>query len=505
MTALVITLFAVALLAYVALPLLFPKQADPLPSLRDPELQDLEEERDALFRAIRELNERTDLDTERGSQLRARYEAKAARVLQAVDARQTALEGHSPGAVSTGRRRPPYATLTLLGIALVSAVVLGGFVLPRIGENATVTTFFEGDLEAARALRDLQRAADRLPTAATLGALADAYWQLGDAEQAEAIYLRLLAEVAPVPAVAYQRLGLLQLQGDLSEAARYLTLTRDAEPGDLDTLFTLGEVHFALGELEAAGEAWQAYLDQPAGHDEPLVIARLDLLDAVAPLTAAVAEEPSEDNLLALADAFWQREEHERAVELYFRVLTTLNPRSVRSLSRAGELLFLTGRSDAAVSLLDQARLVAAEDGALLEAGSLLFLGNALFSLDRFGHAVAVWEEYLMVAEEPGRVPDLIASARARLEQADDGAGDPSVAGRELFVARCASCHGAAGQGGSGPVLAGNRRAADADNVSSAIRFGRGAMPGFAGTLNDDEIALVTGYLVTELAPAEAP
>ena len=30
-------------------------------------------------------------------------------------------------------------------------------------------------------------------------------------------------------------------------------------------------------------------------------------------------------------------------------------------------------------------------------------------------------------------------------------------------------------------------------------------MPGFAGTLNDDEIALVTGYLVTELAPAEAP
>ena len=218
-----------------------------------------------------------------------------------------------------------------------------------------------------------------------------------------------------------------------------------------------------------------------------------------------MAEEPSEDNLLALADTFWQREERERAVELYFRVLTTLNPRSVRSLSRAGELLFLTGRSDAAVSLLDQARLVAAEDGALLEAGSLLFLGNALFSLDRFGDAIAVWEEYLTVAEEPGRVPDLIASARARLEQADDGASDPSVAGRELFVARCASCHGAAGQGGSGPVLAGNRRAADADNVSSAIRFGRGAMLGFAGTLNDDEIALVTGYLVTELAPAEAP
>ena len=78
-------------------------------------------------------------------------------------------------------------------------------------------------------------------------------------------------------------------------------------------------------------------------------------------------------------------------MELYFRVLTTLNPRSVRSLSRTGELLFLTGRSDAAVSLLDQARLVAAEDGALLEAGSLLFLGNALFlarSFRRCGRGV---------------------------------------------------------------------------------------------------------------------
>lgn len=496
MTAALIALFALVLLGYVALPLLFPKQADRLPNLRDPLLQGLEEERDALFRAIRELEERSDLPAERRAQLRARYEAKAAGVLRDLEERKAELEGVAAPPRRGAERRPPYALLGLLGLALVSAVALGGFVLPRIGNNGTLTTFFESELDAARALRDLERAAERDPSVDTLSALADAYWSLQDSEQAEAVYLRLVAEMSPVPALAYQRLGLLNLQRDLDVAADYLATARELEPDDLDTLFALGEVEFSRGDLDAARDAWTAFLLLPDGADEEVVVSRLALLEAVAPLSEAVTADPSEENLLALADAFWQNEALERSVDVYFRVLTTLNPRSVLALSRTGELLFLRGRSDDAIGLFELAREAAATSGEALEPQALLLLGNAYFAQERFDDAIGAWEVYLAVAAEPGRVPDLIASARAR--QAGEGA---TLGGRELFVARCATCHGADGQGGIGPALVGNVRATDVGNVGDAVRFGRDVMPGFSGILGGDEIERVVSYVTEELAP----
>ena len=89
----IIILLALVLLSYSVVPLLFPKQADRLPSDKDPLLQDLEEERDALFRAIRELEARGDLAASRREQLQTRYEAKAAKVLKSLDDRQQELRG----------------------------------------------------------------------------------------------------------------------------------------------------------------------------------------------------------------------------------------------------------------------------------------------------------------------------------------------------------------------------------------------------------------------------
>ena len=54
MTEILLVLFTVILTAYVALPMIFSNQSDPLPDLHDPVLQDLDEERDALFHAILE-------------------------------------------------------------------------------------------------------------------------------------------------------------------------------------------------------------------------------------------------------------------------------------------------------------------------------------------------------------------------------------------------------------------------------------------------------------------
>ena len=58
---LLIILLSLFLLALVAAPLFVSRLNEPLPDLRDPVMVDLEEERDALLRAIHELDNRADL------------------------------------------------------------------------------------------------------------------------------------------------------------------------------------------------------------------------------------------------------------------------------------------------------------------------------------------------------------------------------------------------------------------------------------------------------------
>src|SRR5690606_22981596 len=96
-TALVVALLALTAFAYVALPLISPRHADPPPDDTDPVLAGLQEEKTALLRAIAELDVRTDLTAERRERLRQRYETKAAATLKAIDARTAEIE-------SRGRR-----------------------------------------------------------------------------------------------------------------------------------------------------------------------------------------------------------------------------------------------------------------------------------------------------------------------------------------------------------------------------------------------------------------
>ena len=76
-------------------------------------------------------------------------------------------------------------------------------------------------------------------------------------------------------------------------------------------------------------------------------------------------------------------------------------------------------------------------------------------------------------------------------------AQDPQlVEGRRVYVATCARCHGARGEGRVGPRLAG--RVADRfPEVGDQIGFvqeGRGLMPGFGNVLTDEEIEAVVRY-----------
>jgi hypothetical protein len=159
MTLIFIAVLAVLLFAYLAVPLLLPGQSDPLPNLRDPVTQDLEEERDALLRAIRELDARTDLEVLRRDALRGRYEAKAAKVLRALDERQ---ESTPPPRSYRNRPALRVAAITFLLVGLGGAAFVANNAAPEVVAADGTTPAISG-----RALAGLERAAERDPSQET--------------------------------------------------------------------------------------------------------------------------------------------------------------------------------------------------------------------------------------------------------------------------------------------------------------------------------------------------
>src|SRR5690606_33410029 len=169
LTGILIGVLALIAFLYVALPLLAPSQADPLPDDRDPILVDLSEEREALFRAITELDAREDLAAERRQSLRERYEAKAAKVLARIDAREQELAARRRRAPAegegAGRRRVPYGAVAVRAALVAIGAVVPAYVLPRVGQDATITT---ADLDVARQLQAQQRAVEQDPSVTNL-------------------------------------------------------------------------------------------------------------------------------------------------------------------------------------------------------------------------------------------------------------------------------------------------------------------------------------------------
>jgi len=187
-TIIIIAVLALLLFFFIAIPLIFPKQADKLPDYRDPLKTDLEEERDALLRAIKELDSRDDLHEEKRQSLAQRYQAKAAKVLTALEVRNAELAGQPQSASITPSvgRSLPYGLLGLLALMVVSGAVMGGYVLPRIGNDGTVTTSFDGQLRAGEELKKLEKAVADEPSLQSRLALADGYWQVANEFQDDA-------------------------------------------------------------------------------------------------------------------------------------------------------------------------------------------------------------------------------------------------------------------------------------------------------------------------------
>jgi cytochrome c6 len=77
-------------------------------------------------------------------------------------------------------------------------------------------------------------------------------------------------------------------------------------------------------------------------------------------------------------------------------------------------------------------------------------------------------------------------------------AGAQTLDGKAVFAKNCAACHMVGGTGipGAFPALKGNKFVqGDPKAVISTVLKGRGGMPTFAGSLDDDSLAQVISYV----------
>jgi outer membrane protein assembly factor BamB len=80
-----------------------------------------------------------------------------------------------------------------------------------------------------------------------------------------------------------------------------------------------------------------------------------------------------------------------------------------------------------------------------------------------------------------------------------NGVGDAN-AGKQVFAANCAVCHGATGHGGNGgPDLTSIPSAKNLQTVVGQVTNGGGGMPPFKGTLSDKQISDVATYVVSDI------
>jgi len=92
------------------------------------------------------------------------------------------------------------------------------------------------------------------------------------------------------------------------------------------------------------------------------------------------------------------------------------------------------------------------------------------------------------------------ASGVSEQQVAAAGSAVLSTVGASIFSTKCASCHGAKGQGGGGgmfPALAGDSlaNAADANGLIGVIEHGRKVMPSWKGQLSPGDIAAVATFI----------
>jgi cytochrome c551 len=82
------------------------------------------------------------------------------------------------------------------------------------------------------------------------------------------------------------------------------------------------------------------------------------------------------------------------------------------------------------------------------------------------------------------------------------GAPDEDATGEEIYAELCARCHGADLGGGIGPPLGPGSAAAETDEfLEFTIVNGRGRMPSFASSLDEDQLDRLIDFMREQGGP----
>lgn len=233
----------------------------------------LEEERDALLRTLRDIEEdrRTGSLTEEGYRgLRAETEARAVAVLRALDARDGDGEavaairdlrpppGRADGRRPEGRRPSGAATILVLAAVVAGATPLLWSALGERAPGQPITGSVGGDPLTVFEER-VRRNPDDLAARLDLG---ERYLAAGNAGGAVEQYLAAL-EIDPRSAEAHAQLGFVLFRaGRPTEGLRAVDRALELDPDLPLALFYRGVILLrGLDRPRAAAEALRAYLD----------------------------------------------------------------------------------------------------------------------------------------------------------------------------------------------------------------------------------------------------
>ena len=183
--------------------------------------------------------------------------------------------------------------------------------------------------------------------------------------------------------------------------------------------------------------------------------------------------------LLELADALFDLSRVADAAGAYGKVLQK-NPKEPKALRRFGLLLALQpANSSRGLSLLELSTQVAPQ-----EPEGFLLLGSVYNRFGQNDKAIAALERYKKLLPSGGEADSLLAQLQPNGEQL-------ASKGSSLYTQNCSTCHGAQGQGGTGPGLQQSAILLDKSLLEGVIINGKGAMAGYSNIQGDDLEQLV--------------
>ncbi len=198
----------------------------------------------------------------------------------------------------------------------------------------------------------------------------------------------------------------------------------------------------------------------------PVDAAQLQNASSLPRLQASAERSGSVADYTALGDAAWNAKNYQLAAKAYAQVL--LKDRSNAKAMRRTGFYLLQDKKMAQNGLLfiRESAAAAPRD----PEGQLLY-GYALGVFGQYAEGLKVLKNYQALAPDSHEADDLLVEYQGRTGASIDGA--------LVFAQNCAACHGAGGQGGTGPKLLGAASLQNEQALRAKILGGGMGMPAF--------------------------